>query len=147
MSKTTVKPFTQLIDAADQTIVEVDLTDSNGDAVECNWIKVVAVQSDNLSTPFVVQVSGIQGSPQSFLDASGSAPASGVVGMGGNGDSRGGSPAVELNLADSHRVTQIQLYAQRPDAANTIFSVTYGYRLFTRNPLRGGRLAQRATGS
>jgi hypothetical protein len=121
------RPYTKFVAMTNGNSLAVDLHDTSGNAVTCNYITVTAVSGGVSDTIFNVTPVGLH---KVSLDATstnnhasslpGIASTSGVTGL--VGDTMGGSVVFSLNLFDA--ISQI-IISQSTDAS-TGFAVTYG---------------------
>ena len=128
----TVRPFTKYVTLATTVTSGIDLVDTAGSSLECNWLKVTTSgAATGNEVDFTVYLSSLPGlvtptTPNAVVDGG----ASGFCGLHGKGN--GVSP-VEIFLDDQDRVSKLQIH--NGDTGSVTYAVSYGV-IHTANPLR-----------
>ena len=133
MTHTTLRPYTKVVTVTTGQTLPIELRDTSGTLLECNYIRVntsgVPILGSFDSVDFTVYLSGVEGLTTTNTPAgTGTADGSGFCGVVGQGD---GINPVEIFLDDQDRVSEIQIYS--PQGRN--YSITYGNIRFI-NPMR-----------
>lgn len=126
---TTLRPYTKVVEVTADTNVVIDLKDSAGSSLDCNYITVDA-SGGNTTNDFFVYLSSIPGltnpeTPNTPVNAT----TSGFCGIMGTAP---GIRPVELFLDNQDRVNKITIYCQ---TATINAVVTYG-NIHVANALR-----------
>ncbi len=141
-----VKPFVQLVSFSSPLSAWggsiIQLVDSSGASVECNWVKVISLIHNTTDGEkfFLLNPEGTTSVRNPLL--------AGVRGVTAGRFLVGSNDATEaiLELSDSERVSAISIHV--PDTSSSAkFMVMYGYKLQTRNSQRGGINALRDPGA
>jgi len=121
------RPYTKLVSMDDGAAVTVDLHDTSGNLVKCNYVTVTSVSGGLADTFFHVTPSGLNNVSLSPTDGNnnasslpGIASTSGVTGLVAN--AVGGSVVFSLNNYDT--ISHIIISQSTDDPAS--FAVTYG---------------------
>jgi len=121
------RPYTKLVAMSNGAAVTVDLHDTSGNIVKCNYVTVTSVSGGEADTYFHVTPSGLNNVSLSPTDENNNASSlpgiestSGVTGLVGN--TLGGSVVFSLNNYDT--ISHI-IISQSADQL-TGFAVTYG---------------------
>ena len=127
MAREFLRPFTKVITIADGDAHSVDLTDSAGTILSCNYITVEAVSGGGTSF-FQVIPSGIPGtvnmSPTAFVASTVYAAEAGIAqGINGLASNNSGGSIV-LGLAPFDAVSRVVI--SQGDTARTAYAVSYG---------------------
>ena len=126
---TTLRPYTKVVSVTAGTKTVIDLKDSAGNSLDCNYITVDASGAGGAAADFFVYLSSIPGltnptTPTTSVDATGS----GFCGIMGVAP---GVKPVELFLDNQDKVNKITVYCESPlDVV-----VTYG-NIHVANALR-----------
>jgi len=128
--ETQFRPYTKVVELTTTGSNTIDLKDSAGELLKCNYISVESSGAVNLFFQVAYDAPGITTplSNQSLADAM-VGDTSGVT--GGVGKSNGG--VVELLLSDKDRVSSIRL--SQSGAGSRLYLITYG-QIQTGNPMR-----------
>ena len=130
MMREAYRPFTKIVTLSDQDELTIDLQDSAGSSISCNYIKVEAVSggagSGEMFFAFPVGIS-----VGSSVAASGlaSVAGSGVLGVG----AAIGTGSVVLSLSPSDACSSIKL--SQTITGSVAYAITYGVVTLS-NPIR-----------
>lgn len=128
---TTLRPYTKVVTVTADTATVIDLKDSAGSSLDCNYITVDASGAGGAAADFFVYLSSIPGltNPATTNTAESIGTTSGFCGVMGVAP---GVKPVELFLDNQDRVNKITVFCK---ASNLDVVVTYG-NIHVANALR-----------